>query len=834
MSTNTLQFTAISGANSEDAVCYLLEIDEAKILLDCGSFSYTGESLDRLQRVARQVDAVLLSHADMAHVGGYPLAFRQYGMTCPAYATQAVSMMGRVCMQDVAKTMRAQEDFELFDERTVDEAFDNVTALQYSQPVSLSGRHSGIVVTAYAAGHTIGGTIWTISNGTETVLYAMDFNHMKEEHLGRSSLLEGGLGQVNRRLVRPSLLITDSYNALCRLPTRKKRLECFLESVGTGVRRGGNVLIPVDSAARVLEIAFVLNDWWGRERGRRDTHTLYLLGRCGRKMRSFAQSLTAWMGEGVGGQVDERNRDSRPFDLRHIVVVQTLEELERRMAGEHEGRRRGRGRGRARRAVVLASMEGMDMGFSQELFVRWAGERRNAIILPQRGAPNSLAHRLYTRWLERTQRREGAGGEAPGLSAPVRLGGGADFSTTLRRRVALKGAELERWLVEERRRKEQEAARAAILQRSRLMVDSDASSDEEGDSDGNGGGGAGGGGAELRGLGEQALSELELALERLRSGQSFDVYAGAPVPGSGQGGELLARGFCMFPYQEKLRRADAYGEVFDIQEFLAAATEEVDDSTNLGIDDFDNEGYSSDESASGKREDHQRPTKAVSERRRVHVSCLVGFVDLEGRADAQSVNNIIVQLMPRRVVIVHGTASSTQALATFCRDPQVPLTKEIYTPGVGETLNVSSGINAYRMRLADGLLRRAVMQPVEGQAGTVALGYIAGRVRFAAADDEVPALDADTGEGSEGALAHAWLPPVVVGDAKLSALRAVLEAKGVSARFDAEGSLVCGSVAIKRAESGAANEAQAIRLLGTPSPEYYSIRAIVYEHFAWV
>ncbi|KAJ2292625.1 hypothetical protein IWW55_005812, partial [Coemansia sp. RSA 2706] len=58
---STLQFTAISGAHGEDAVCYLLEIDEAKILLDCGSFAdYAGDGLARLQRIARQVDAVLL------------------------------------------------------------------------------------------------------------------------------------------------------------------------------------------------------------------------------------------------------------------------------------------------------------------------------------------------------------------------------------------------------------------------------------------------------------------------------------------------------------------------------------------------------------------------------------------------------------------------------------------------------------------------------------------------------------------------------------------------------------------------------------------------------
>lgn len=34
--TSYIKFTPISGAKNEDPLCYLLEIDEAKILLDCG------------------------------------------------------------------------------------------------------------------------------------------------------------------------------------------------------------------------------------------------------------------------------------------------------------------------------------------------------------------------------------------------------------------------------------------------------------------------------------------------------------------------------------------------------------------------------------------------------------------------------------------------------------------------------------------------------------------------------------------------------------------------------------------------------------------------------
>lgn len=51
MESNYIRFTALSGAKSESALCYLLEIDEAKILLDCGwNDAFDVEDLKQLRR----------------------------------------------------------------------------------------------------------------------------------------------------------------------------------------------------------------------------------------------------------------------------------------------------------------------------------------------------------------------------------------------------------------------------------------------------------------------------------------------------------------------------------------------------------------------------------------------------------------------------------------------------------------------------------------------------------------------------------------------------------------------------------------------------------------
>jgi cleavage and polyadenylation specificity factor subunit 2 len=83
------------------------------------------------------------------------------------------------------------------------------------------GKYKGITITAYAAGHTIGGTIWKIKKDAEEIVYAVDYNHKKERHLDGTVLHKDGV--VLDALSRPTLMITDAYNSLIIHPPRKHR-----------------------------------------------------------------------------------------------------------------------------------------------------------------------------------------------------------------------------------------------------------------------------------------------------------------------------------------------------------------------------------------------------------------------------------------------------------------------------------------------------------------------------------------------------------------------------------------------------------------------------------
>lgn len=104
----------------------------------------------------------------------------------------------------------------MFDMADINAAFDEKrwTLLKYSQRHTLKGKGSGITITPQPAGHMIGGSLWLISKETDEILYAVNYNNIKDRHLNQTVL---------DKLKNPGLLITDSYNATSSQERRKKR-----------------------------------------------------------------------------------------------------------------------------------------------------------------------------------------------------------------------------------------------------------------------------------------------------------------------------------------------------------------------------------------------------------------------------------------------------------------------------------------------------------------------------------------------------------------------------------------------------------------------------------
>ena len=345
-------------------MCYHVSIDGCNILLDCGwNDQFDVDMLAPLAAIAPEVDAVLISHPDTAHLGALPYAFGKLGMNCKVYATLPVHKMGQMYMYDHFLTRQDQGDFQnVFSLDDVDTAFAAFMPVKYMQLSMLRGKGDGISVMAYAAGHTLGGAVWKIGKDAEDVVYAVDYNVRKERHLNGTSF---------DAIHRPALLITDASSIEREVPNKTTRDAKIVDSILSSLRMNGNVLIPIDPAGRVLELILMLEEKWAqRQLG---SYQIVLLTNVAYNTIDFAKSHLEWMGDHVTNAF-ERKREN-PFNTKFLTLCHSIDELKDLPPGPK---------------VVLASFGSLEAGPARHLFAEWAEDKSNLVILTGQAEHGSL------------------------------------------------------------------------------------------------------------------------------------------------------------------------------------------------------------------------------------------------------------------------------------------------------------------------------------------------------------------------------------------------------------------------------------------------------------
>jgi cleavage and polyadenylation specificity factor subunit 2 len=270
---SVVRVTPLLGGKTDGAVCCLLEIGGSRILLDCGgSIDLDFNSLLSIASdlvVGGGIDAVVISHADMDHMGSLPTVFGRLGLGgVPVICTTPVSKFGKMILYDhclnrkmEGSSSSAEGGQDQFDLDDIDLALSNVTTVKYSQTIHLPGisesagsrRH--VTLCAYPSGRTIGGSIWRIRHGATEVMYVMDINLRKEV------VLDGV--RLNLLPTVPDLLIVEGGSVNRGFGMRRGGdASGLIQSVIDTMRENGNVLIPCESAGRALELMQILGKHW--------------------------------------------------------------------------------------------------------------------------------------------------------------------------------------------------------------------------------------------------------------------------------------------------------------------------------------------------------------------------------------------------------------------------------------------------------------------------------------------------------------------------------------------------------------------------------------------
>ena len=245
---------------------YLVEVNDQRLLLDCGLYQgRRDESIERNRNFpfdARQIDAVLLSHAHLDHCGNLPNLCR-HGFQGSIYSTFATRDLAAIMLEDSAEIQRADAEFvskkraktglppvlPLYSGADAEKAVRQFISLNYDRPFHPV---DGVTVTFRDAGHILG--------AAQVVL------DVRERGRAFRFLFSGDIGRGNDEILRDPdpvdgvdiLQIESTYGGRDHASKPGANAE-----VGRLVRetlaRYGKVIIPSFSVGRTQEIVYTLH-----------------------------------------------------------------------------------------------------------------------------------------------------------------------------------------------------------------------------------------------------------------------------------------------------------------------------------------------------------------------------------------------------------------------------------------------------------------------------------------------------------------------------------------------------------------------------------------------
>ncbi len=796
-------FTSLLGAQSASRASQsILELDGGiKILVDVGwDERFDTRQLAEIEKHTSTLSFILLTHATTSHLGAFAHCCKHIPLftQIPVYATAPVIAFGRTLLQDIYSSSPlaatfipgsgSLDDGSGLNERSrssilrqaptfedINKYFTLITPLKYSQPhqptpSSFSAPIEGLTLTAYNSGHTLGGTIWHIQHGMESIVYAVDWNQARENVIAGAAWF-GGVGgaEVLEQLRKPTALVCSSIGATraALAGGRRVRDENLLAHIRSSIAKGGTVLIPTDSSARVLEMAWILEKAWSDPANSASLKTakVYMASRSGNATLRHARSLLEWMDDSIirefegedenaapvqshrrsgSKQVNGTAKSSRPFEFHNVKIVERKTQFERLLKAE--GPR-----------VILASDLTMDWGFSKTLLEHVIQRPENLVILTemQDARPGSQnPSQVFWTWFK--ERKDGVALEKTQTGEQleqVHSGG---------RMLNLRNIERAPLSTQENQRYQQYIATQRQIQDSLAvtdrdeanaddnMNDDDTSTTESEESDDEQQGrvlnfsAAIGHGARNK----IALSDADLGVNILVRKPGVYDYDVRNKKGRN----------AVFPYSHPRRRGDEFGDFIKPEDFLREEEKEEQDAANdnkaggqlgqkrkwdeandrrnppnkrnrgavadaptSGKSEQDSDAEDSDEEPQVEHEGFQGPAKIVHSTSEITVNARLAFVDFAGLHDQRSLQMLIPLIGPKKLILVGGNSSDTVALANDCGEllgvrmagVEDDSSTEIFTPADGQTVDASVDTNAWIVKLSRDLAKTLRWQNVK-------------------------------------------------------------------------------------------------------------------------
>jgi uncharacterized protein len=350
-----VRLTFLGGGRQVGRSCILLQTPVSKILLDCGidvassgtdKFPY----LDVPEFNLSQLDAIIISHAHLDHVGLLPYLYKM-GYRGPVYMTPPTRDIAALLSLDFIGVAYKQASKPLFDSADIKEMVKHSVCLNYNEVTDIT---PDVRLTFYNSGHVLGGAIshLNIGNGLHNLVYMGDFKY------GHSRLLEPAIASFPR----VETVITESTYGSKNdsFPPRKEVEDKLIDLIDTTIGRGGKVLIPELGLGRAQETMLILED--AMKTGRMKKAPIYIDGMIW-DINAIHTAYPDFLSNKVRADVFQ---DNNPFVSDVFSRVGSSQERKNVIEGGP--------------CIVLATSGMLMGGASVEYFREFASNKNNSII----------------------------------------------------------------------------------------------------------------------------------------------------------------------------------------------------------------------------------------------------------------------------------------------------------------------------------------------------------------------------------------------------------------------------------------------------------------------
>jgi len=243
----------MGGTGRVTGSCFLLEVENQKILIDCGLFqgdaASRGKNHEPFAFNPNEIEALLVTHSHIDHIGRVPKLFRA-GFIGPVYSTNPTRDFAEIFLEDTLKLLkdeiRRKPGHELiWDKVDLKNALDHWKGYDYHQKFKLGN----IEIEFLDAGHILGSAMIKVIAEGKTLIFSGDLGNPPAPIIEDTEKI----GQADY------LIMETTYGDRIHEKS-EERVEKLAQILAEVEAKQGVLLIPAFAMEKTQELLYELNN----------------------------------------------------------------------------------------------------------------------------------------------------------------------------------------------------------------------------------------------------------------------------------------------------------------------------------------------------------------------------------------------------------------------------------------------------------------------------------------------------------------------------------------------------------------------------------------------